>query len=134
MTAPAPKKTLKTPEYRKWEDTLNDVAAAAVDARIKNLQYGKKGDCAPVGEGVCELRFKQTGPGWRVYFHETNAGALVLLLLGGDKSRQKADIKEAKKILKDLKAKQAAIKKAKKGAGGKARQRKNSPDRKESQK
>jgi hypothetical protein len=69
-----------------------------------------------------------------VYFHETNAGALVLLLLGGDKSSQKADIKEAKKILKDLKAKQAAIKKAKKGAGGKARQRKNSPDRKESQK
>lgn len=103
--------TYKTAEYRHWEDALNDVAAAAIDARLKHLQDGKKGDWSPVGDGVCELRFLQTGPGWRVYFHETNQGTLILLLLGGDKSSQKNDIKKAQAILKELKARQAALKK-----------------------
>jgi putative addiction module killer protein len=102
--------TRKTAEYRRWEDGLHDVAAAAIDARIKHLQHG--GDWRPVGEGVCELRFLQTGPGWRVYFHETNLGTLILLLLGGDKSSQRRDIKQAQAILRDLKARQAAIRKA----------------------
>ena len=103
--------TRKTAEYRRWEDSLHDVAAAAVDARIKHLQHGKKGDWRPVGEGVCELRFLQTGPGWRVYFHETNLGTLILLLLGGDKSSQRRDIKHAQAILQTLKAQPAAIRK-----------------------
>jgi len=103
--------TRKTAQYRHWEERLNDVAAAAIDARIKHLQLRKKGDWRPVGEGVCELRLLQTGPGWRVYFHETNLGTLVLLLLGGDKSSQKKDIKKAQAILHDLKAAQAALKK-----------------------
>ena len=102
--------TRKTAEYRRWEDCLHDVAAAAIDARIKHLQHG--GDWRPVGEGVCELRFLQTGPGWRVYFHETNRGTLILMLLGGNKSGQQRDIKQAQAILRDLKARQAALKKA----------------------
>ncbi len=104
--------TRKTAEYRRWEDSLHDVAAAAIDARIKHLQHGKKGDWRPVGEGVCELRFLQTGPGWRVYFHETNRGTLILLLLGGNKSSQQRDIQQAQAILRELKARQAAIRKA----------------------
>ena len=103
--------TRKTAEYRRWEDSLHDMAALAIDARIKHLQHGKKGDWRPVGEGVCELRFLQTGPGWRVYFHETNLGTLILLLLGGDKSSQRRDIKHAQAILQTLKAQQAAIRK-----------------------
>lgn len=105
--------TRKTAEYRRWEDSLHDVAAAAIDARIKHLQHGKKGDWRAVGEGVCELRFLQTGPGWRVYFHETNLGTLILLLLGGNKSSQRRDIQQAQAILKTLKATQAAIRKQK---------------------
>ena len=104
--------TRKTAEYRRWEDSLHDVAAAAIEARVKNLQHGKKGDWRPVGEGVCELRFLQTGPGWRVYFHETNLGTLILMLLGGNKSNQQRDIKQAQAILRELKARQAAIRKA----------------------
>ena len=108
--------TFKTAQYRCWESKLQDVAAAAIDARIKNLQHGKKGDWRAVGEGVCELRFLQTGPGWRVYFHETNLGCLILLLLGGDKSSQQRDIDRAKKILAELKAQQAALRKQKQAA------------------
>lgn len=88
------------------------MAAAAIDARIKHLLHGKKGDWRPVGESVCELRFLQTGPGWRVYFHETNRGTLILLLLGGNKSSQQRDIQQAQAILRELKARQAAIRKA----------------------
>ena len=106
----------KTAEYRRWEARLHDVAATAIDARIKNLQHGKKGDWRAVGDGVCELRFLQTGPGWRVYFHETNLGCLILLLLGGDKSSQQRDIDRAKKILAELKAQQAALRKQKQAA------------------
>lgn len=118
MDAPTPPEPLlidtrKTAQYRRWEDSLHDVAAAAIDARIKHLQHGKKGDWRPVGEGVCELRFLQTGPGWRVYFHETNLGTLVLLLLGGNKSSQRRDIQHAQAILKTLKAQQAVIRKQK---------------------
>jgi len=118
MDAPTPPEPLlidtrKTAEYRRWEECLHDVAAAAIDARIKHLQHGKKGDWRPVGEGVCELRFLQTGPGWRVYSHETNLGTLILLLLGGDKSSQRRDIKHAQAILQTLKARQAAIRKQK---------------------
>ncbi|WP_338680134.1 type II toxin-antitoxin system RelE/ParE family toxin [Janthinobacterium sp. TB1-E2] len=118
MDAPTPPEPLlidtrKTAEYRRWEECLHDVAAAAIDARIKHFQHGKKGDWRPVGEGVCELRFLQTGPGWRVYFHETNLGTLILLLLGGDKSSQRRDIKHAQAILQTLKAQQAAIRKQK---------------------
>ena len=117
MTIPTPSEpvlidTRKTAEYRRWEDGLHDVAAAAIDARIKHLQHGKKGDWRAVGEGVCELRFLQTGPGWRVYFHETNLGTLILLLLGGDKSSQQRDIRQAQAILKALKAAQAAMRQA----------------------
>ena len=121
MTTPTPSEpvlidTRKTAEYRRWEDGLHDVAAAAIDARIKHLQHGKKGDWRPVGEGVCELRFLQTGPGWRVYFHETNLGTLILLLLGGNKSSQQRDIRQAQAILKALKAAQAAMRKQKAAA------------------
>jgi probable addiction module antidote protein len=52
---------------------------------------GNFGDCKPVGEGVWELRI-DWGPGYRVYYAMA-AKAVVLLLCGGDKRKQTADIK-----------------------------------------
>lgn len=110
MNAPVPKKVFKTKEFAAWQESLKDnVTKATIDARIKRLQFGNSGNAKPVGAGVSELRIK-LGPGWRVYFHETRAGELVLLLNGGDKSTQDRDIKEAKKILRALKDKQAKTK------------------------
>lgn len=92
--------------------SLKDVKSkATIDARIKRLQFGNRGDVEPVGEGVSELRI-DFGPGWRVYFSETYTGDFVLLLAGGDKSTQKADIMKARRSLRDLKAKQAIAKAA----------------------
>ena len=51
------------------------------------------------GEGVCELRIDY-GPGYRVYFSQIG-NLLVLLLIGGIKKTQDADIAKAKKLAKE---------------------------------
>jgi len=62
------------------------------------LQSGHLGDVAPVGEGVSELRIFH-GPGYRVYF--VQRGTVVILLCGGDKRSQDADIARAKILAKE---------------------------------
>lgn len=58
------------------------------------------GDVAPVGEGVSEMRIFY-GPGYRVYFIRRGL-ALIVLLCGGEKSTQSADIDEAKAMAKEV--------------------------------
>jgi len=63
--------------------------------RLRRIEEnGNYGDCEPVGEGVFELRFMAKGPGYRVYFGIDED--TVILLTGGSKSTQDADIKRAK--------------------------------------
>ena len=68
-------------------------------ARLARLAQGNLGDCAPVGEGVSELRLF-FGPGYRVYFGE-QGNDLVVLLCGGDKDTQAQDIALAKDYWKE---------------------------------
>lgn len=97
-------------KFREWIADVSDPAAKAIVAQhIERLQRGI-GDVEPVGEGISELRI-HIGPGWRVYFIEVE-GAIILLLTGGVKGTQATDIKRAKQIVKDLKAKQASRRKA----------------------
>jgi len=58
------------------------------------------GDCAPVGEGVSEMRV-HVGPGYRIYFMRTGS-TVYLLLCGGDKSSQTRDILRAKAMARDI--------------------------------
>jgi len=67
----------------------------------KIAECGSYGDCQPVGEGVYELRF-DFGPGYRVYFGID--GSEIILLGGGDKDNQVADIKKAKACWDDYNA------------------------------
>ena len=72
------------------------VARAIIARRIDRLAAGNIGDAKSVGGKVTELRI-QYGPGYRVYL--TRRGSvLVVLLCGGDKSTQAADIKLAKSM------------------------------------
>jgi putative addiction module killer protein len=80
--------------FAEWSDSLRDVKAEArIAARIARLAAGNFGDCRPLREGVWELRI-DWGPGYRVYY--AMVGRMCLLLLrGGDKRRQSADIQRA---------------------------------------
>ena len=76
---------------------LNDRRAVVrVQARIDRLAIGNPGDVKPVGSGISEMRIDY-GPGYRVYFIRRGA-AIIVLLCGGDKTTQTADIKAAKEL------------------------------------
>lgn len=85
-----------------WLTRLADPRAQAkIATRINRLAAGNFGDCKSLGQGLSELRI-DWGPGYRVYFAIIGE-ACVLLLAGGDKRRQSADIKRALEYLKDYK-------------------------------
>lgn len=84
----------KTGPFDEWLRFLKDrTGKLRILARLTSAEQGNFGDCAPVGGEVFEMRIHH-GPGYRVYY--TRRGAtLYLLLIGGDKSSQKRDIKKA---------------------------------------
>jgi putative addiction module killer protein len=94
-------RVLKTDVFADWLDSLRDVRARArVQVRIERLIAGNAGDVEPVGEGVSELRIDH-GAGYRVYF-KRHGRELVVLLAGGSKSTQAADIKTALRLAREL--------------------------------
>jgi putative addiction module killer protein len=88
--------------FGEWLAALKDARARAkIAARVARLAAGNFGDCKALRDGVWELRI-DWGPGYRVYYavlEETS----VLLLCGGDKRKQTADIKRAIEYMNDYK-------------------------------
>lgn len=86
--------------YQDWLDGLGDMRArVAIQRRVDRLAIGTFGDHRFCREGVWELRI-DVGAGYRVYYAQTGQ-ALVLLLYGGDKRSQNADIDSAVDYWKD---------------------------------
>jgi putative addiction module killer protein len=93
---------IKSASFDAWFSRLKDrQAMARIAARIDRLALGNPGDVKPVGSGISELRI-DCGPGYRVYFVQRGSAVLVILC-GGDKRTQAADIKRAIKIAADWK-------------------------------
>ena len=89
--------------FDNWFSELADIRAQAkIAARINRLAAGTFGDCKALGQGLYELRI-DWGPGFRVYYAMIGQ-ARVLLLCGGDKGTQPADIAKAHGYLTDYKA------------------------------
>jgi putative addiction module killer protein len=81
--------------FAEWFKALADrQAQARIQRRLDRLERGLLGDVEFCGEGVWELRI-DWGPGYRVYYARSGR-QVILLLLGGDKRKQDADIKQAK--------------------------------------
>ena len=90
-----------------WLDGLADATAAArIIARVDRLERGNFGDHKPVSQGVWELRIHH-GPGYRVYYALADR-QVILLLCGGDKRHQAADIRRAVAMWTDFKERKEA--------------------------
>jgi len=90
-----------TSQFEEWLDDLDDHRAQVrIAARLRQAEAGNLGDWKSVGGEISEMRVN-FGSGYRLYF--TRRGKiLIVMLAGGDKSSQAADIRRAKRILEQL--------------------------------
>ena len=85
------------PQFTAWLDGLDDPGVRGiVVARIKRLELGLMGDVQSVGDGGSELRI-HVGAGWCLYFTQRGK-TIVVMLAGGSKRTQKADIRRAQAL------------------------------------
>ena len=85
------------PEFTAWLNGLKDgMTHRRLARRLEKAQMGNLGDVKPVGDGVFEMR-EHFGPGWRMYYIQRGS-VLIVMLGGGDKSSQSADIDKAIKL------------------------------------
>lgn len=92
---------LKTDNFADWIDHLRDVRARArIQVRLERLSLGNFGDVKSVGNGLSELRVHY-GPGYRIYFKSIQPDTIVLLV-GGNKNSQSADIAKAIRLSRNL--------------------------------
>jgi putative addiction module killer protein len=87
--------------FERWFDNLTDSAQARIATLLDRVERGNLSAIKAVGEGVQEARI-DFGPGYRVYFG-WDGEQLTILLGGGTKKRQQADISAAKLLWREYK-------------------------------
>lgn len=94
--------TIRTlPNFDTWLSGLRDgMTKRRLVARLRKAQLGNLGDIKSVGDGIFEMR-EHFGSGWRMYYVQRGA-VIIIMLGGGDKSTQTADIAEAKRLADSL--------------------------------
>lgn len=91
----------KTEVFATWFAALRDrEARIRIQVRIDRLAMGNPGQHRVLTGGVCEMKIDH-GPGYRVYYARRGQ-AWVLLLCGGSKKTQNADIDVALALAKEL--------------------------------
>ena len=90
-----------TEEFDTWLGGINDGKTQKVIVkRIRTMSFGSLGKVRSLDNGLFEAKIDY-GPGYRLYF--INRGQrIIVLLCGGDKSTQQADIKNARKMAKEI--------------------------------
>lgn len=90
-----------TEDFAEWLDSLKDLMARArIQARIARLADGNPGQHRNLLGGVSEMKI-DVGAGYRVYYTQ-RSNVMIILLCGGDKSTQNADIRKAQAMVKEL--------------------------------
>lgn len=87
--------------FAHWFNGLDVMAAAKVATALYRLEQGNFSRVEGVGGGVFECKI-DFGPGYRVYFGK-DGETLIILLGGGSKKRQQADISAAHACWQDYK-------------------------------
>jgi putative addiction module killer protein len=88
--------------FERWFEKLDDNLQARITVSLDRLERGNFSAAKSAGAGVQELRL-DFGPGYRVYFGK-DGERLVILLGGGTKKRQQADIDSAHALWQEYKA------------------------------
>jgi putative addiction module killer protein len=96
--------------FKAWFDDLDPQAAAKVATATLRLELGNTSNVKWIGT-IGEFRI-DWGPGYRVYLGRDGT-ELIILLAGGTKKRQQADIERAKALFAEYKARKAAAAKSK---------------------
>ncbi len=87
----------RTDEFNDWLSGIRDgMTQRRLVKRLRKVTLGNLGDVTSVGDGVFEMR-EHFGPGWRMYYIQ-HGSVLIVMLGGGDKSTQTADIAKAVKL------------------------------------
>lgn len=94
--------------FRDWFEGLDPQAAAKVTTGLLRLELGNVSNVKWIGGGLGEYRI-DWGPGYRLYLMR-DGDELIILFAGGTKRRQKADIKGARLLQDEYKARKAAAK------------------------
>lgn len=79
--------------FAEWFAGLDAVTAVCVDRSLRRLEAGNFGAAKSLGGGVFEIKL-DFGPGYRVYYGREGR-TIIILLGGGTKRRQDADIAAA---------------------------------------
>jgi putative addiction module killer protein len=87
--------------YRDWIVKLDAATRVRVITAVLRLEQGNFSTVKSAGSGVSEMRL-DFGPGYRVYFAR-DGEQLVILLGGGSKKRQQADINDAHRLWAEYK-------------------------------
>lgn len=87
--------------FDRWFEKLDDTAQARVVISLDRLEQGNFSAAKGIGASVFELRL-DFGPGYRIYFGK-DGERLVILLGGGSKRRQQADIDAARALWQEFK-------------------------------
>ena len=95
--------------YREWFDGLPAEHAAKVAAARARMMVGNMGNVKPLDGALKEYRI-DWGPGIRIYLLQ-DGEKLVVLLGGGTKKGQNADIKKAKLLRDEYFSRKSASKK-----------------------
>ena len=79
--------------FAEWFDALDVETAVRVQRYLRRLEAGNFGAAKSLRAGVCEVRM-DFGPGYRIYYGREGR-TIIILLGGGSKRRQDADIAAA---------------------------------------
>jgi len=101
LEADQPYALIATDAFEEWINSIGDVRTnARITKDVYKMRRGLFGDWKEA-DGVFEMRLDY-GPGYRVYY--AKYGRFVIILLGGgDKGSQNADLRSARRLWEELK-------------------------------